>query len=500
MSAEQDLTKVALYYDPLAASYPSGAPFDPQVRYPEYDGPLSAYGNPNCTYDAVRETLRLLQLDQAHQFESTWNPLGGLVAPGQTVAIKPNLVLDRHLRGRSVDCLVTHGSLIRAVVDYVCLALRGCGRIVIGDAPLQMADFEKIKVRTGLDEIAESARRRYGVHVEIADFRCVKMTGDGRAEKNVGDPRGYRIVDFGNASMLANLEDTHGNYRVTCYDSEIVSRHHCGDKNEYLIAGSILEADSVISISKLKTHRKAGITAALKNVVGMNGHKDWLPHHRSGAAEESGDEYLHASVSKKASARLAESALRSAPGMRSALRGLSVLTGATAKRLSRDPFTEGSWYGNDTLWRTVLDLNRALLYADREGQLRTSPQRNCLHLVDAVIAGEGEGPLEPDAKVCGMMLGGFSSVAVDTVSAGMMGFDYSRIPTVLEAYNIGEFPLVDFSPEEIHVRSNHRAFDGTEALAPVPYFTFRPSSGWRGHIERSEVAEFAMEQACAVES
>ena len=116
---------VALHYDPRAWSYATDPPYHPQIRYPEYDGPLSRSGTPNAAYDAVRETLHLLQLDDAHYGRVDWNPLGTFVSPGQTVAIKPNLVMHRHLRGGSLNCVITHGSMIRAVVDYVCLALQG---------------------------------------------------------------------------------------------------------------------------------------------------------------------------------------------------------------------------------------------------------------------------------------------------------------------------------------------------------------------------------------
>lgn len=488
---------VALHYDPNAWSYATDPPFHPQLRYPEYDGPLSRQGAPNGAYDSVREMWHLLDLDTARYGCLDWNPLGDLISPGQVVAIKPNLVMSRHPRGGSLGCVITHGSVIRAVVDYACLALRGSGRIVIGDAPLQMADFDEIRERNGLHEIADDARKRYGTEVEVVDFRKVRaITQRGqiaRVEERTGDPRGYVVADLGHASLLADLSGDSDRFRVTCYEADAVGQHHNANKNEYLVAGSILQADCVISISKLKTHRKAGLTAALKNVVGINGHKDWLPHHRCGATEQQGDEYLHSSASKQASSFLAERALRSRPDLHRALGVLSVAAGAAAKRLSRDPFTEGSWYGNDTLWRTVLDLNRILIYADREGVLRADPQRRCLHLVDAILAGEGEGPLEPRPKVCGMMLGGFSAVAVDTVAAGMMGFDFRKVPIVSKGYHIGEFPLVDFSPEDVQVHSNQAEFDGLNPLAPEPVFHFQPASGWRGHIERDEAEAFVVQ-------
>ncbi len=497
MSRSVGSHEVALHYDPRAWSYATDSPYHPQLRYPEYDGPLSGNGTPNPAYDAVRETFHLLRLDDERYGRVSWNPVSELISPGQVVAIKPNLVMDRHLRRGNLASLITHGSVIRAVVDYVCLALQGSGRIVIGDAPLQMADFDKICERNGLHEIAHDARVRYGVDIEVVDFRRVRAVTDHgrviRVDEHDGDPRGYLVVDLAQASMLAAVSEASDRYRITCYDADALGQHHNQHKNEYLVSGSILQADCVISISKLKTHRKAGLTAALKNVVGINGHKDWLPHHRCGAAKERGDEYLHASASKRLSARLAEQALQSRPELRRAWGKLSVAAGAAAKRLAPDPFTEGSWYGNDTLWRTVLDLNRVLLYADREGIVRPDVQRHCLHLVDGIIAGEGEGPLEPSAKVCGMMLGGFSPVAIDTVAAGMMGFDYRKIPAVFRGYEVSEFPLVNFAPADVRVHSNQAEFDGLDPLAPEPTFHFRPAAGWRGHIERDEVEKLALQ-------
>ncbi len=40
-----------------------------------------------------------------------------------------------------------------------------------------------------------------------------------------------------------------------------------------------------------------------------------------------------------------------------------------------DPYREGSWYGNDTVWRMVHDLHTVLFYADAEGVVRDVPQR-----------------------------------------------------------------------------------------------------------------------------
>ena len=52
-----------------------------------------------------------------------------------------------------------------------------------------------------------------------------------------------------------------------------------------------MEADVFINIPKLKTHKKVGLTCALKNLVGINANKNWLPHHTEGTTDRGGDQF-----------------------------------------------------------------------------------------------------------------------------------------------------------------------------------------------------------------
>src|SRR4029079_11251659 len=80
-------------------------------------------------------------------------------------------------------------------------------------------------------------------------------------------------------------------FRVSDYDpTETVSRHGRGF-HRYLIARSVLDADLFINLPKMKTHQKSGITAALKNLVGINGAKAYLVHHQKGSPARGGDEF-----------------------------------------------------------------------------------------------------------------------------------------------------------------------------------------------------------------
>lgn len=478
-----------VYQDPELLSYAARPPFSPGEHYNEY--PLRDEGThgANPCYAAMRRFFALAGFDAQNFGSAQWNPLGELIRPGDTVAIKPNLVLHYNHTGGPLECVVTHASLIRAMVDYVLIALRGSGAVIIGDAPLQSANFEQVCTLSGLKDVLAFYQRYAPVSVELIDFRCQHARMHDRlgvlgVEPAAGDPRGYAAVDFGKRSMLASTDNRFGDYRVTNYDPEHMLLHHNRVKHEYLIAGSILHANVVISMPKMKTHRKVGITGALKNCVGINGHKDWLPHHTKGSSKQGGDEYAHPSVFKAAYGTLVESQdLARSRAAKELLRvGCGVLHRAS-EVLAEDPFFEGSWWGNDTLWRTVLDLNRALLYADRGGVLHNQPQRRVFFLTDGIIAGEGEGPVNPDPKPIGVLLGGCSAAVVDAVMARVMGFDFRKIPCVREAFHITELPLTETLPDEIDIISNRVDIARMQLQTAGTNFGFTPSRGWQDHIE-----------------
>jgi uncharacterized protein (DUF362 family) len=486
-------TEAVVYHDPELLEYTARAPFSPSIAYPEYRFGDAGRDGANGPYGAVREFLHLAGFDSANYGRAQWNPWGVLIYPGDRVLIKPNLVLHENHGAGPIESVITHASLIRAVVDYVLIALQGSGSVVIGDAPLQSCQFDLLRRIAGLDELMAYYASHAPVPVSLIDFRCEHaVVAPGRkmvvkVEKGAGDPCGYQAVDFGMRSMLAPVSDRSDRFRVTNYDPALMALHHNRERHEYLVSGSVLSADVVISMPKIKTHRKAGITGALKNSVGINGHKDWLPHHTKGPAASGGDEYANPSVLKSAHVAVAETkdVVQS--------RVLKELLGATAcilhgagRRLARDPHFEGSWHGNDTIWRTVLDLNRALLYAGKDGILRDTPQRRTFFLLDGIIAGEGEGPLEPDAKPLGLLIGAYAAPVADLAMARLMGFDFRRIPTVREAFRICEFPLAGFAPEDVTVISNSDELGSVKVTQTGFHFAFRPTLGWQGRIELAQ--------------
>jgi uncharacterized protein (DUF362 family) len=484
-----DLRNAFVYHEPALLSYEARPPFSPGEAYPEYPFDDAASSGENKVYEAVRTCFLLMGLDASHSGTAQWNPLGEIVEPGQRVLIKPNFVLDFHGLGWSLESVITHGSIIRAVLDYVLLALKGNGAVRVGDAPLQSADFAKICELSGLNAVLDFYQGRSAIAVDVADFRQERAFLDERRwirEKRLvtGDPEGYATVDLKTESMFRSVAFQFARYRVTNYDPKLMSLHHNKRSNEYLVSGSVLKADAVISLPKIKTHRKAGITACLKNSIGINGHKDWLPHHRRGAVSHGGDEYLCPNLFKAIADSLMERVdLEHSPAKIKFLRGCQAIASRLGQVATPDRYFEGGWYGNDTLWRTIVDLNRILLYADYRGKMRERVQRRCLFLADGIIAGEGEGPLEPTAKPCGLLVGGFSAPVLDAVIARLMGFDFRKIPSIREAFTMPTYPLLDFGPEQIQIVSNSAQFDGISIFEPGFSLNFVPARGWRGQVE-----------------
>lgn len=467
--------------------YPHTPPFRPGNRYPELENDVAPGEEANLIFDMCRDLFFQMKLDEVNFGSPCWNPMGELVRPGDRVLVKPNLVRHLHLGGGEWFSVVTHGSLIRCILDYIGLALKGQGEIVVGDAPVQSADFEAIATRLGLVQVCEECESIWRIPVRLVDFRRYSVIADAKGRFLGSSERGYQDyipVDLGSKSALEPLNTQTERFRVTSYGCEELANHHKKCHHEYLIPKAVLQSDVVLNLPKLKTHRKAGLTAALKNCVGINGNKDWLPHHRHGSISEGGDEYLAKSVLKQMRRMCNEFGYKHLWVRKYAFyhllyRALDKLTCV----FSTDHTEEGSWYGNDTLWRTVLDINRVLMYANTEGKLQESVQRRVVTIVDAVLAGEGEGPMEPDSRYCGMLAAGTNPAAVDAALATIVGFDYRKIPLVLNAFELRELPIAEFQPQDVVVKANFDRWSGITVGESCRDLSFKPSAGWVGHIE-----------------
>ncbi|HUI06871.1 MAG TPA: DUF362 domain-containing protein [Verrucomicrobiae bacterium] len=403
-----------------------------EPRYPEfpYDGA-----------DGFREALRSLCALWGRDPD---NPFGDLIGPGGRAVIKPNWVRHYNPNGHDLDSLITHAALIKHVIDWVALAMDGNGSIVIGDAPLQSCDFAKLVERSRVGDVVTRAKQTYpNLDITIEDWRLTLMDlYDGfsewdnpsrqsfRADYHDLLAQKYELVDLGAQSFLEEIADYADRFRVTCYKPSMMRTHHGAGKHEYLVTKRVFGPDLLINLPKMKTHMKAGLTGALKNLVGINGHKEYLAHHIKGSYFSGGDDYCIGGRLREWHDNLYDRVWEDYMTMaalkrRACLRALQLLWKA-ARVTSGDRIDAGSWSGNETIWRTTLDLNHILYFSPR------SP-RHILTLADGIIAGEGEGPLVPSPRPAGVLLGGENPAYIDATMARLMGYNVSRVPTVYEA-------------------------------------------------------------------
>jgi uncharacterized protein (DUF362 family) len=437
----------------------------------------------------VREVLHDMQLDANHYDQPGWNPLGEFIQPGQTVVIKPNLVQDRHYRGGDIDCLITHGSVVRAVMDYVYIALQGRGRVVLGDAPVLSTRFDKALEQAGLPPVIDFYRQQAEPKPETLDFRLVAGELDPRFHvtrwvETPGDPSGNVAFDLGTQSLLAPISHLAHLFRLPHYRKGDTEDFHGRDINRFVVPRCIMDAHVIVNLPKMKTHCKAGITGALKNFVGIVALRHCYTNYRRGAPKHGGDEYPRTSIIKT----ISEYIERLIDGNRHpTLRPLLSIAFRVNERIRNmlgiDGIRDGAWHGNDTVWRAILDLVRIARYGTPDGTMATTPQRTLFTLIDGLTAGEDEGPLEARSKQAGCLLAGFNPVALDAAMAALMGYDFNRVTTVRQALTLDPWPLISCRPENIRCRMNGTTLPLTALHEKTPCTPFVPPRGWIGHIE-----------------
>ena len=112
-------------------------------------------------------------------------------------------------------------------------------------------------------------------------------------ETRIGDPCEAVEVNLGDDSLLDPLfrhQKRRPRVRVGDYPPGQTEAYHDTGRHIYVVNRRVLEADVIVSMPKLKTHQKVGITCALKGTVGTIARKECLAHHRMGGPEQGGDD------------------------------------------------------------------------------------------------------------------------------------------------------------------------------------------------------------------
>lgn len=445
-------------------------------------GPLS-YSPQQAVAQAVRKAVAELGLP------------AGFIQPGDHVVLKPNWIKEHDERFPGPghwEHVVTHPAVIEAVVHWVGEQLQGRGRLTLCDAPQTDSSFAKLRQYCDLDGLIARCQQRFPeLQVALLDLRPEEWHTVENVTVRVtplpGDPRGHTLIRLDTASEFYGYAGC-GRLHGASYDLAETNAHHTGSCQEYLLCRTPMEADVFINLPKLKTHKKVGLTCALKNLVGITANKNWLPHHTEGTPDQGGDQF----PGPTPKARLEQTCMTTAKRWLKNRPGLARLF-VPVKKLGRLIFGDtatvirnGNWHGNDTCWRMVLDLNKCLLFFDGTGARRPRPLRY-LVVVDGIVAGEGNGPMAPDPKPCGVILAGTHPVAVDLVAATLMGFDWRKLRLLRNCFSLRELNFVPFGPGDIEVQSDRPEWAGPLDQMRAT-FQFRPHFGWVGAVERQSAA------------
>ena len=477
-------------------------PYGPGKALPELTDLLGDAGSDepsNHVYAAVRAALWSLGLDAENFGSANWNPLGALTPRGSRIVLKPNLI--RHWNPKantrsghaSIESVITHGAVLRAMADYAFLAVGVEGSVTIAEAPQHDCDFEKIREITGLDALVRFYEEELGRELAIIDLRRESVTYRDAVivERHPlpGDPRGYRMIDLGSSSAFEGSGLDPQRLRGADYDPGPTVEHHRNGRNEYLLSETVLSADLIVNLPKLKTHKKTGVTLALKNLVGINGDKNLLPHHCVGSVAQGGDEYPGSRWFDAARSRGTE------VGRTLLKRDMGAQLIGWVRRVEEavrgnDFIRSGNWYGNRTTWRMCVDLNRCLYYSDAKGENfeASEPIRKVLTVMDGVIAGEGDGPLAPGNVPLGMVLAATDPIALDLVALRLMGFDEQNLPKIRQPMTDTRLRITSVrNPQdvvvcEVDARSCDVKRRRLNEIRREHEFLAHP--GWIGHIER----------------
>jgi hypothetical protein len=338
-----------------------------------------------------------------------------------------------------------------------------------------------------LDAVQAFYRSRFDFNIELYDLRNFELIDPRQPAYSEnrrplpGDPLGSAIVNLGDRSAFFGLPSA--NYYGADYNRTETVRHHHNSTHEYAVSKTVLAADVLICVPKMKVHKKVGVTLNIKGLVGINTNKNYLIHYRVGSPRDGGDQIPDDIAGGdrwfvKTQRWFFDHALakqtRTGDWVYQLARG--------AYRMVIKPFRQvreyttvvdgGNWYGNDSAWRMAADLAKIAYFADATGQLHRTPQRRFFCVVDGIIGGDNAGPLVPDAKPAGCLVAGANPFAVDLVTTRLMGFD----PGKIRQFDILQSPEWDFG-----CRS---AADIEVVGSPQTGIHFQPHPGWVGQIEQ----------------
>jgi uncharacterized protein (DUF362 family) len=348
-----------------------------------------------------------------------WNPLGAVIQPGDRVLVKPNLVDDSAWKQGQI----THPAFLRPILDYAAKACGPEGQVILAEGPWAAGVFDRVVENTGIRQMVEHLVQVHGAPIVLCDL-------------NKASRETTPLVDLGQASalMLENRTWLDGHYNP-------MQREGDPGLGRYRIAPAVLQADVVISVPKIKVHCSGGATLTMKNMLGI------IPAWDGPYGKAELKDCAHASD------------IDLAQGNR------------------------GKYLDNDTIWRSMADLNRILLYADALGRLQSMRQRRYLTIVDGIVAAE-ESQYNPQPRPLGTVVIGAEPVTCDAVTARVMGFDPHKLRSVTKPSLVSSYPLGPWRSKDIAVVTSWGS--GLNAVYRAALAPERHVYSWQGQVEAND--------------
>ncbi len=185
-------------------------------------------------------------------------PFGELIQPGARVLIKPNFVLDHNQGTGGMDPMITHQSIVKAVVKAALQA--DPAEVIVGDAPIQTCSFQALLETTGLGSWGEALTKADPRFQGVKDFRRTTaqyVNGVRVAEENVLPEDDFVLFDLASDSLLEPITDDKDDFRVTCYDPSLMAKTHGRGRHRYLVARAVMEADRGYQFTQTQDTQKS---------------------------------------------------------------------------------------------------------------------------------------------------------------------------------------------------------------------------------------------------
>lgn len=283
-----------------------------------------------------------------------------LAGVGGTVLIKPNWVEHQYW----TSAKITHPTMVWAMAAMAAEAVGPRGHVWVAEATAAPSSLPIIVRQSGSAKVA-AAQRSHGLPVRVIDLNSRS--------------HGRYSIYLGGRSRFAGFSQI-------VYDghSGSMGRIGQGRVGRYLIARPVIKADLVIDFAKAKVHCSAGVTLAMKNLLGI------VPSDDGPYGDGRTKDVPHYSSAEKARGRA------------------------------------GIFLNNATIGRSMADLAAIARYVARDGSVQRRPQRHLLSVIDGIVAGEAS-QFKPRPARTGWVAAGLDPVAVDHVATRCMGFDPVKV-------------------------------------------------------------------------